>query len=204
MLKKERLILFIAGAMTIVGCKKDEASDVKPQEKGKATIHAELVTHKVGKPLGDVELQLANVDDNLAVKNVFKATTDYTGKAFFKDLDKGNYIFSGITPEYELLETNHFRNVLFTISEGESTQKTIQFSAKECTFYLKNNSSNPYTIYINEAYKGVLQGKERASVDVSKGIVRVVQRSGYVLYPTEENYVKNINCAEEEVTISFP
>jgi len=58
------------------------------------------------------------------------------------------------------------------------------------TIKLVSTSTNPYKIYINGEYKGVIEGKKSNSWKVESEMyaVRVVQQSGYLLYPTDETY----------------
>ncbi|MBP5711355.1 MAG: hypothetical protein J6W84_10340 [Bacteroidales bacterium] len=62
-----------------------------------------------------------------------------------------------------------------------------------------NKSANPYTVYLDGASNGTIRPYEEKSFDVSKGYhtVRVVQQSGYVIYPTDETYYFNVKVGED-------
>lgn len=83
-------------------------------------------------------------------------------------------------------------------SSGGSTicQGTIRFV---------NNSSNPYTVSVSGYSSFVLGGNKWIEKKYDKGsyIIHVKQNSGYLFYPTEENYTVRLGCNGEE-TCSFP
>lgn len=203
-MKNLLLTLFVAGAMATGCSKKDDTQAV--EKKGKATIYLEVVKHNQGYPLSEAEVKLANVNDDLSIKKVFSAKTDYTGKAFFNELNEGNYIFVGTEPSYDILKSNEVKNILFTINGGENAQKTIQLGEKNCHFRLKNTSSNSYNVYVNNELPRRVLGGQTVDVSTSNGIVnvRVLQQEGYLIYPTEKTYTKNIDCTKEMEVISFP
>ena len=60
----------------------------------------------------------------------------------------------------------------------------------KATVNCNNVSNNPYNVYIDGKYKEVINGKSSKSYKVSTGYhkVRVVQKSGYVVYATDETY----------------
>lgn len=71
---------------------------------------------------------------------------------------------------------------------------------------LNNTSNNPYRVFINETPALDVPGKStHTEEDLETGSysVRVVQLSGYVLFPTDQTFNVNIFCGEIE-HISFP
>lgn len=68
-----------------------------------------------------------------------------------------------------------------------------------------NNSSNPYELYIDGASQGVLAGSKYVYFTVKFGThtCRVLQQSGYVLYPTDKSYTADVYNGHDAV-VSFP
>lgn len=73
------------------------------------------------------------------------------------------------------------------------------------TIQFINNSTNPYTVSVSGYGSFTLKGNHYIKKQYDKGsyIVNVKQNSGYLLYPTEENYTVRLGC-EEEAVVSFP
>jgi len=60
-----------------------------------------------------------------------------------------------------------------------------------------SNSDNPYTLYINGANKGTIAGNSSQTVTVDAWHsynVRVLQQSGYVLYPSEYTWTVEVDA----------
>ena len=62
-----------------------------------------------------------------------------------------------------------------------------------------NTTEDPYTVYLDGTQKGTIRAFEKKSFDVNKGYhtVRVVQQSGYILYPTDETYYFNVEFGND-------
>lgn len=73
------------------------------------------------------------------------------------------------------------------------------------TLKVTSTSSNPYKIEIDGDYAGIINGHDTKTWKKNKGTysVRVIQQSGYVLYPTDKNYVAVIKSNETTI-ITFP
>lgn len=73
------------------------------------------------------------------------------------------------------------------------------------TIRFVNNSSNPYTVSVSGYNSFVLGGNKWIEKKYDKGsyIINVKQNSGYLFYPTEENYTVRLGCGDE-ATCSFP
>lgn len=69
-----------------------------------------------------------------------------------------------------------------------------------------SESENPYTLYIDDSHYGTISGNSYKTVEVTAGNsyeVRVLQQSGYVLYPSE--YTWNIYVQAGYIhTCTFP
>lgn len=73
------------------------------------------------------------------------------------------------------------------------------------TLVLLSQSNNPYSLYVDGGLLESLPGNSRREITLSAGNhnIKVVQESGYVLYPTEKSEVVNIiGCGE--VNWQFP
>jgi len=68
-----------------------------------------------------------------------------------------------------------------------------------------NNSSNPYYIYISGVLQTTLPGMTYItySVNVGSYTCRVLQKSGYAVYPTDQSYTANVTKGGTAV-VSFP
>ena len=73
------------------------------------------------------------------------------------------------------------------------------------TIRFVNNSSNPYTVSVSGYSSFVLGGNKWIEKEYDKGsyIIHVKQNSGYLFYPTEENYTVRLSCGGE-ANCSFP
>ncbi len=62
-----------------------------------------------------------------------------------------------------------------------------------------NNSEDPYTMYLDGTQEGTIRPYEEKTINVKKGYhtVRVVQQSGYLLYPTDETYYFNVEFGND-------
>ncbi len=74
------------------------------------------------------------------------------------------------------------------------------------TIKLTSLSNNPYKIYLNGTYVGDIEAKQTKSFyyrETGSYSIRVVQKSGYAVYPTDETYTGTLECG---VTLngSFP
>jgi PKD repeat protein len=130
-------------------------------------------------------------------------TTDANGVVTFSPLTPTKYfwkvsvgcqnnIFGVITTT-----SNLTANVKNTVNTVLSQTGTLEF---------KNNSSNPYEIFINGISTiSSLSGGATSRVIVPAGpySIRVLQKSGFVLFPTEQNYNATVACGSN-ILVSFP
>lgn len=98
--------------------------------------------------------------------------------------------------------------VLFSFvscKKDSSKNASPSSSSSTGTIQFVNNSSNPYSMYINGSPKGTLPGKNTTTFTVDYGSYscRVVQNSGYVLYPTDKTYTGTVSSSGGMV-VSFP
>lgn len=89
---------------------------------------------------------------------------------------------------------------------------TILFSGSGCQknatagkVRFTNNSSNPYTVYLDGTIKGTVNGNYSQDYSTTLGAhtARVVQNSGYLLYPTDKSYSVTVTSSVM-AQVSFP
>lgn len=66
----------------------------------------------------------------------------------------------------------------------------------EASITVVNVSSNDYYVYINGDLKAIVGGLKNSTWDYSPGAytIKVVQKNGYVLTPTQKTYTGNLEC----------
>ncbi|MCL2328873.1 MAG: hypothetical protein FWC39_10245 [Bacteroidetes bacterium] len=99
-----------------------------------------------------------------------------------------------------------FLTVGFAITIFSSCDdSTPQPQSKTGTLKLSNLSDNPYQIYIDGIYVFDVAGNYTKSIEKATGeyTVRVLQKSGYLFYPTEETHHVNIYTGQQ-YTLYFP
>lgn len=78
-------------------------------------------------------------------------------------------------------------------------------ASNEGTIRFTNTSSNPYTIYINGGQVGTVTGKKFREYNKEAGnyILKAVQESGYVIYPTVRETSFYLSAGQEKEFV-FP
>jgi uncharacterized protein YcnI len=83
----------------------------------------------------------------------------------------------------------------------------ILFTACEKTFQIEftNGSSDTYELYINDVYQQDVEGKQKVTYNIPEGYwsAKVVQKTGYILFPTVKDYSGTYK-AGESYYIVFP
>ncbi|OAV74952.1 hypothetical protein Barb7_01480 [Bacteroidales bacterium Barb7] len=95
----------------------------------------------------------------------------------------------------------------FVLAKCGEMAFTIEDTRPDCeknntgTIILKNTDSDPFTVYVDEINKGTIQGNQTIRLTVPAGThsVRVVERSGWILYPQETSFAAFVlaTCAEK-------
>jgi hypothetical protein len=64
----------------------------------------------------------------------------------------------------------------------------------ECT----NGSNDTYAVYVNNVYKVDIRAKNKRTIDVPAGFakIEVVQKDGYILYPTKKTYENTASACD--------
>ena len=130
-------------------------------------------------------------------------TTDAAGVVKFSPLStikyywfvsngcKNNSYGSNTTTNALTANTN---NTVTTIIDGTGT------------LIINNTSTNPYDVYINNVLQVASMAggtSKQFSAPVGAYIIRVLQKSGYLVFPTDKTYNVNLTCGGT-VTTTFP
>lgn len=89
--------------------------------------------------------------------------------------------------------------LMFTISSCE--EEDLQSLCKEGTLRLTSISDYPYDFYLNGTYQATIQGRTFQEFEIEEGSyrIKVVQKSGYLLFPTiREVTISIFGCKEIE------
>lgn len=130
-------------------------------------------------------------------------STDSKGMTKFKGLSPIVYYYSVISG----CKSNVFSNYQTTapiVLNAENQTSTMLKGTGAVTFV--NNSSNPYRVYANNTivYES-MTGKSTEIELLPSGqyTFRVLQLSGYVLYPTDQSNTGNLQCGGT-LSLTFP
>jgi hypothetical protein len=85
-----------------------------------------------------------------------------------------------------------------------NTSTTVISSTGTLAFV--NNSTNPYAVYINGTYEFDAAGGETSHSNyrpTGSYSIRVLQESGYLIYPTDQTYTGTLECGQT-LTTTFP
>lgn len=87
----------------------------------------------------------------------------------------------------------------------ENTTVTPTTSSNTGTIKFVNQSNNPYYIFVDGASKGEMSGNSSKDFTVSYGLYkcRVLQKSGYALYPTDKSYSGEVKQGQN-IVVTFP
>lgn len=119
--------------------------------------------------------------------------------------DFGDGTYSSETSPTHTYSTFGTKKVTLKAERGPLSETAEQYIYLHSSIKMVNISENPYQIYIDNSYKGIIQGGYNNTYEVSPGshTVSVVQDDGYILFPTEEDYDVNIQAGYIR-TIEFP
>jgi hypothetical protein len=130
-------------------------------------------------------------------------TSGSNGVVLFENLTSIKYYYNA---EKDCL-TNAFGAVTTTNNLSANYKNTVTVVlSKSGTLKINNISTNPYDVYINGVLKITnMAGGNLKTFKVGLGTynIRVLQKSGYILYPTEKTYTGNISCGSV-LTCTFP
>ncbi len=103
---------------------------------------------------------------------------------------------------------NNFRDrvVLYSPLALNTKSSVTTIISSVGTLAFKNTSTYPYTIYVNNVALGTLNGNSNYSFPyalIGNYSIRVLQNSGYIVYPTDETFTGTLNCGST-LTTTFP
>ena len=170
------------------------------------------VIDNLGNPISGAVVTLYNnkSDYNNFANAVATTTTNTNGYMYFSSNTSSistvaYYYYISYGCKDNVHNATHFSTPL--VANTLNTYNDILLSS-EGTIKVVNNSSNPYEIYIDGiVYNTSLQGNYSQSFTyetVGTHTVRVVQLSGYLVYPTDETFNVTITGCGNTQTVSFP
>ncbi len=126
---------------------------------------------------------------------------------------EGKAVFTGLSPVkyYWFAEKECFNNYNGAVTTAESLTEGVKnivncIVSQTGTIKMVSTSTNPYKVYFNGSYVfDVAGGQTFYSFYKPTGSysIRVLQISGYLIYPTDETYSTTLSCGET-VTVTFP
>lgn len=159
----------------------------------------------LGNNLQDVVVKLFSSQDDWENQTNQVGSTKYSdasGVVRFNDLSNIKYYWYA-----EKGCANNIYGSITTVSPIEKTKVTTVTSILEKTGFisLKSTSNNPYRIYINGTILTEMNGNESKNFTAKEGAytVRVLQLSGYILYPTDKTYNITVGCGQT-ISVTFP
>ena len=201
--KLNKVLISFFLIVTIFGCKKEETTT--PIILNSTSLELTIVNN-LGNPIQGANVKLYNnFDDwNVGVNQIGSTlTSDFMGKVKFSNLmplkyfwyaeyDCQNNVNGAVTTTQPL--TANINNTLNIVLSGTGN------------VVLNNISSNPYSVYLNGTYAFDMNGgtsKNLNYLPIGNFTIRVLQLSGYILYPTDKTYNLNIDCGNT-ITTNFP
>ncbi len=203
-MKKTLFLLLVSiGLFFINSCSKD---DPKPTPAPAPTRLELSIKDNLGNSVSgaSVKLYSSQTDWNAGTNQIGTTlVSDASGKVTFTDLSNISYFW--------LVEKdcqNNVRGAVTTVSPltaNVTTSLNIILSTTG-TLKLVNTSSNPYRVYINgTAAVEMNGGTNEMAYYVPTGAysIRILQLSGYAVYPTDQTYNVNVGCGQTS-TVTFP
>lgn len=198
-----KLLIIIVLLVASFGCKKEEA----PTPIALTPTSLELtIINNLGNPIQGANVKLYNSFDdwNLDKNQIGNTlTSDFMGKVKFSNLTPIKYFWLA---EYDC-QNNVNGAVTTTQPLSSNTNNTLSVVLSGTGNVILNNiSTNPYSIYLNGTYAFDMDGGSSKNLNylpVGSITIRVLQISGYVLYPTDKTYNLNIDCGNT-ITTNFP
>ncbi len=199
-MKKIITLIVIALSLGLSSCSKD---DLGVEVKTYLDIY---VKDNLGNPVQGAEVKLYSSETD------WKNGSNQVGAAQYSNAE-GKAVFEGVSNiKYYWLATKDCNNnvngsvtTASPLNKGErNSVNTILTSTGNMR--LNSTSSNPYRIYINGNAVLDMQGGSVQYwnyLPVGTYTVRVLQLSGYVLYPTDKTYSVNITCGYT-TAVTFP
>ena len=129
--------------------------------------------------------------------------SDASGNVTFSDLSNIKYYWFA---EKDCKNNYHGSAMVVNPLTSNTTTTVNTVLSSTGTILLQNTSTNPYTIFIDGEEILDLNGKTSQYIYyVASGShsIRVLQKSGYAVYPTDETYTGTITCGAT-LSVTFP
>ena len=198
----EKTFFFLIVAALCFSCSDDNLGGTSDLPTDLEIKVVELASANI--PVGaTVSLYLSESDMKNNTNRVALQTVNSQGIAFFKNVAKTfYYIYVQHGCKSNLLAETH----TISLTPHIKNWKQIIISGTG-TLVLNNTSNNPYSIYIGGVYQFNMNGKTTRSIPNLQSeqlyTIRVLQVSGYALYPTDKTYTGALHCGGT-FTTTFP
>ena len=198
-------LLVITSIALLLSCskKKEDPAPIEPTP----TVQPTTLTMKILDQLGN-KVPNANVKlfaDSTAYKS--NIGTNYTADAngvFSKALSPSKWYWK-VTTLCDMSTTNTTTQPLKANVDNQVTVVLQGYG----TITMNNSTTNPYYVYNDGNLLFTLEGNTSKEFTTTLGnhTVRVLQKSGYVLYPTDKSYSSTLSCSgivKIDDSITFP
>jgi hypothetical protein len=196
---KKALIAILSISSFISACSKSNNSPT-PTTNLQITVKDNLGNSITG---ATVSLFVDSSDYANGTNSVANSISDASGNVKFTNLSTIKYYFLAKSN----CENNfNSGNVLANPLTQNATTNATAIISSTGILKLVNNSTNPYTIFINGTSVGTLAGGITFTYNYAPAIpysVRVLQNSGYLLTPTDETFTGTLTCGGT-LTVAFP
>ncbi|HAT76661.1 MAG TPA: hypothetical protein DCS19_07420 [Flavobacterium sp.] len=201
-MKTKFMLAIIAITMTFASCKKEEEAKVTPQP----TTLEFTVKNSLGNSVAGATVMLYSSLTNM--QNLTNPigdpkTTDANGKVTISNLQAIKYYYR-VEKDCEN-NINGATSIANNLTANSNNVVTVILS-KTGDFMFQNTSSNPYNVYINGELIGDIDGNTTQPLyyqPIGSYTIKVVQKSGYVISPTENNFTSNLICGQT-ISVVFP
>lgn len=179
-------------------CEKDENEPVQD-----ASL-AVTVKDASGNPVAGASVSIYNSKTNMdyQINAVASAISDGSGKVLFKQLsDIPYFCYAEKDCSNNIGEVQAFPS----LTPGSTANVNTSITPKG-HIRLKSTSSNPYRVYLNgTALFEMAGGSEEylPNLPVGNYTIRVLQLSGYLLYPTDKTFEASVTCGNV-FSITYP
>jgi hypothetical protein len=187
-------LLLFGGILIITNCKKDN-----PPTALQITVTDNLGSPSVG---ATATLYPSQSDLNNKTNPVSSNVTDASGKVTFTNLAAQQYYWF---IENSCLNNANGAETTSALTPNVTTTTTTVLSQTGTLKYV-NNSTDPYQVFINGTLRFTAAGGQSYIdnyIPVGSYTIRVLQVSGYAVYPTDESFTGTLSCGAT-LTTTFP
>lgn len=206
-------LLTIALLALAIACskKKDDPAPVTPTVQ--PTTLSITVRNELGNTVANAGIKIYStfeaytadtLDDTPPVTSFPLAYTSFTNSSgvYTTTIDAGKWYWRVESDACHKPTTN---TTVSPLSANVDNRVTV-IMQPSATINLTSTSSNPYYIYLDDVLKFTMDGNTSKSLTCTLGShsVRVLQKSGYVVFPTDNTYPTTLSTCGETKSITFP